>query len=74
MHVLGKLVAEFPQGAALFVGITAHEALDKLRFMLAAVGVEKPEMYRSHDIRRGHALDLQCAGAQLWRVLVSECT
>jgi hypothetical protein len=74
VHVLGKLVSEFLQGAALFVGITAHEALDKLRFMLAAVGVEKPEMYRSHDIRRGHALDLQCAGAQLWRVLVSECT
>ena len=47
---------------SLFEGITAHEALDKLRFMLAAIGVEKAELYRSHDIRRGHALDLQCAG------------
>ena len=73
VHVLGKLVAEFQPGAALFQGITAHEALEKLRFMLLAVGVEKPEMYRSHDIRRGHALDLQCAGTLLWRVLVSKC-
>ena len=47
---------------SLFEGITAHEALEKLRFMLAAIGVEKAELYRSHDIRRGHALDLQCAG------------
>jgi hypothetical protein len=47
---------------SLFEGITAHEALEKLRFMLAAIGVEKADLYRSHDIRRGHALDLQCAG------------
>lgn len=49
-------------GEALFQGVTAREALIKLRCMLAAVGVENSECYRSHDIRRGHALDLQCAG------------
>ena len=37
--------------------------------MLEAIGVEKFESYRSHDIRRGHALDLQCAGAPLWQIL-----
>ena len=64
MHVMGRLVASCAPGEALFGGITSHEALGKLRFMLAAVGVEKPELYRSHDIRRGHALDLQCAGGR----------
>ena len=49
-------------GEALFQGITVREALNKLRFLLAAIGVGKSECYRSHDIRRGHALDLQCAG------------
>ena len=64
MHVVGRLVESCAPGEALFGGITSNEALAKLRFMLAAVGVEKPELYRSHDIRRGHALDLQCAGGR----------
>ena len=42
----------------------------KLRVMLAAIRVEKPELYRCHDIRRGHALDLQCAGMGVWSVVV----
>ena len=37
--------------------------------MLAAIGVEKSECYRCHDIRIGHALDLQCAGAPLCEIL-----
>jgi hypothetical protein len=56
-------------GEALFGGITSHTALEQLRFMLAATGVERPELYRSHDIRRGHALDLQCAGVPLAVIL-----
>ena len=64
MHVMGRLVDSCAPGEALFGGIASHGALDKLRFMLAAVGVEKPELYRSHAIRRGHALDLQCSGGR----------
>ena len=64
VHVMGRLVESCAPGEALFGGITAHGALDKLRFMLAAVGVENPQLYRSHDIRRGHALDLQCSGGR----------
>ena len=37
--------------------------------MLAAVGVDNAERYRTHDLRRGHAMDLQCAGAPLWEIL-----
>ena len=45
----------------------------KLRVMLAAIRVEKPELYRCHDIRRGHALDLQCAGVGVWSCWVHVC-
>ena len=62
MHVVGKFLQDFLPGEAVFPSISAQEALVKLRFMLSAIGVEKPELYRCHDIRRGHALDLQCAG------------
>jgi len=65
VHVIGEMVKKCEPGKALFDGITAQEALIKLRFMLGAIGVEKPEQYRSHDIRRGHALDLQCAGGRV---------
>ena len=69
VHVLGPLITKMQPGAALFEGITKAVALSKLRVMLEAIGVEKFESYRSHDIRRGHALDLQCAGAPLWQIL-----
>ena len=69
VHVLGPIIQKLRPGEALFGGITAHAAVFELRLMLAAIGVEKSECYRSHDIRRGHALDLQCAGAPLWKIL-----
>ena len=45
----------------------------KLRVMLAAIRVDGPERYRCHDIRRGHALDLQCAGVGVWSCWVHVC-
>ena len=35
----------------------------------AALEVKQFELYRTHDLRRGHALDLQCSGAPLWKIL-----
>ena len=64
MHVVGPVLQDFQPGEAVFQGISAQDALVKLRFMLSAIRVEKPELYRCHDIRRGHALDLQCAGVE----------
>ena len=60
VHVVGKLVSSAVHGAALFGGITPAGALEALRHMLAAIGVEHAAKYRKHDVRRGHALDL-CA-------------
>ena len=45
-----------------FRSITAANALKVLRVMLGLVGVTDPEKYRTHDLRRGHAKDLQLAG------------
>ena len=36
---------------------------------LGAINVVKPERYRTHDIRRGHALDLQRSGVPLAEIL-----
>jgi len=69
VHVVGKLVSSAVHGAALFGGITPAGALEALRHMLAAIGVEHAAKYRTHDLRRGHALDLQCSGAPLWEIL-----
>ncbi len=63
MHVVGKAVQELRAGQRLFDGITAGAALAGLREILACVGIKKASSYRCHDIRRGHALDLQLAGA-----------
>ena len=71
MHVVGAYLREFRPGEALFHGISAQDALMKLRVMLAAINVQKPEKYRCHDIRRGHALDLQRSGRVVWSCWVS---
>ena len=69
IHVLGKFVQEFPAGSQMFSGITAAGALTALRHMLKSLEVAEHELYRTHDLRRGHALDLQCSGAPLWEIL-----
>ena len=33
------------------------------------LAVVQAEQYRTHDLRRGHALDLQKSGAPLWQIL-----
>ena len=69
VHVLGKYVSDAAPGAVLFAGISPANTLDTLRRMLAVLKVEQAELYRTHDLRRGHALDLQCSGAPLWQIL-----
>jgi len=52
-------------------GITPAAALAALREMLAGIGVVGASEYRCHDLRRGHALDLQLSGAPLWEILAA---
>ena len=61
LHVIGKFMAERP-GLPLFPGITSQSALVTLRECLASLATPSASDYRTHDLRRGHALDLQCSG------------
>ena len=54
-----------PVGAQLFGDITASQAASNLQFMLKEIGVEEYHLYRTHDLRRGHARDLQVSGTFL---------
>jgi hypothetical protein len=69
VHRVGPILAKLGHGQPLFSGITAAKALAGLRDLLGAVGVLEPNRYRTHDLRRGHALDLQLSGAPLWEIL-----
>ena len=69
MHQLGGLLSEF-NGRQLFEGITAANALVALREMLEALEVPNAASYRTHDFRRGHALDLQLSGALVFSLRV----
>ena len=62
LHVLGPLVKQRGPGKKLFPGITAASALTMLREMLEVVGAQDARSYRTHDLRRGHAKDLQVSG------------
>ena len=69
IHVLGAAFNEYRQGEAVFSGITPSDALGNLRFLLSQVGVKDCMEFRTHDLRRGHALDLQLSHAPLYEIL-----
>ena len=69
LHQLGPWLASKRVGESLFPGVTAGRALITLRSMLATLGVPGAMEYRTHDLRRGHAKDLQISGASLWTIL-----
>ena len=69
MHVLAPMLQLLPIGTDLFEGITAAVALATLRHMLGCLNVDKAEAYRTHDLRRGHARDLQMYGSTLKEIL-----
>ena len=62
MHALWQILEKAPRGKRLFHKISAAQALDSLRYVLAILKVKDADKYRCHDIRRGHALDLQASG------------
>ena len=65
VHVLGPAVRGIQPGTALFGGFTAAGANSALKEMLGKIGIPKAKEYRTHDIRRGHARDLQLSGASV---------
>ena len=69
VHVLGAFVSKFEDGERPFGQWTASKVLERLRGLLADLGIENARLYRTHDIRRGHARDLQQRGASLKEIL-----
>jgi hypothetical protein len=71
VHVVGVLINTLPHGTPLFPRVTQSKALLELRRVLGILDVDQAEIYRCHDIRRGHALDLQLAGSPLHEILAA---
>ena len=69
VHVLGKFFTDCGAGATPFASFDAREALGTLRTWLQVLNIEGAAKYRTHDFRRGHALDLQKGGASLRTIL-----
>jgi hypothetical protein len=62
VHHLAPLIGSFPEGTLLFKGVTPAAALANLRKILEELNVPNAMAYRTHDLRRGHARDLQLNG------------
>ena len=60
--MLGQWMQTRPVGVQLFRGITAATALGTLREILGEQNVAAAHDYRTHDLRRGHAKDMQLNG------------
>ena len=69
VHALGPFVQSVQAGDELFLGITPAIALGLLRNILGELEVKDAHSFRTHDFRRGHALDLQNSGASLIQIL-----
>ena len=69
LHVLGKYMRSLGDGSRPFALYTPGRALQLLRSYLAIIGVSEAQSYRTHDLRRGHARDLQVRGASLMEIL-----
>ena len=65
LHVFGPWVDATPRGSRVFPNMSSGGALHALREMLSILGIPKAEEYRTHDLRRGHAKDLQVSGLQM---------
>ena len=67
--MLGPFLRGLAPGSRPFLGLTPARALQSLRSTLGDLGVDKAFQYRTHDLRRGHARDLQLSGASLIEIL-----
>ena len=65
VHRIGPFLASVPEGVKAFPDISAASALSGLRRTLALLRIANAESYRCHDLRRGHARDLQASGIPL---------
>ena len=71
VHVLWSFFQRLDVGQAAFPGVSAGGALRQLRGVLHMLGVVNYSSHRCHDLRRGHALDMQMNGSTLQQILAA---
>ena len=71
VHRLGNFFSSLPVGSKPFAGISPGKAIADLRALLARLSVKDASLYRTHDLRRGHARDMQARGATAGEILAA---
>ena len=71
LHIVLPLMGAAGNHFAPFASITPAKALQVLRNILVDLDVHRAAEYRLHDLRRGHARDLQHSGAPLYEILAA---
>lgn len=69
VHALWPFIKQHDFGQKPFGGISSALALSSVRKLLALLDVPDASKYRTHDLRRGHAKDMQVHGAKLCEIL-----
>ena len=69
VHVLGRFLLDLGPDMTPFSIFSAQGVLATLRRWLQVLQVPNALHYRTHDIRRGHARDLQQSGSSLLEIL-----
>lgn len=69
VHVLGQFVTQFAPGSAIFGGLSPSQASGYLKACLQCLNIAKADLYRPHDLRRGHAEDMRAWGCELAKIL-----
>ena len=70
IHAVWEYCKTFSIGQQIFPGVKAKHAISKLRQVLQGLDVENASMYRTHDLRRGHADDLVENGTSVSNLLL----
>ncbi len=65
VHVLAPFLMTGGPGSVPFIDFSAKAATDDLREVLDILEIRGAQNYRPHDLRRGHARDLQSSGVSL---------
>ena len=69
VHALGEYLRSTPRGESVFPHVSDRSANRDMRKLLEAVGVIDAENYSTHDLRRGHTLDMAESGCSLAEIL-----
>ena len=69
VHHLWPFFELLPIGQSPFSGISPAKALAGLRELLGILKMKDAKSFRTQDLRRGHAKDMQLNGATLYEIL-----